>query len=167
MKLLIFVNLIFFSVCFSQKKQSRFAVINSDDYSLEYDKKYFTETDGIGNSFLLFINDSNKNYIEFLRISSEDLGNYEKMDLEYFSEIREYALKEEYKILNKNKDSLNGNEYIDFIYEKETSTGNFKSLERLFFYKSKIHKLLFNSSKRDFEKHLPKVIEVLNSFKFK
>lgn len=166
MKLLIFVNLIIFSICFSQKESS-FGVINSNDYSLKYDKKYFTKTDGFENSFYLFIDDKNKNEIEFLRISSEDLKKYRKMDLEYFSEIREYLLKEEYVILNKNKNILNGIDYIEFIYEKETSNGNFKTLERLFFYKSKIYKLLFNSSKRNFDKHLPKIIEVLDSFKFK
>lgn len=171
MKLLFLISFLLCSVCFSQKKQSDLEKVITKDFTLEFDSNYFSRIDAYDKLVMLFIKNPQNGYVESLRISVEDVSKYKKMDLEYFSEIKENLLKDEYKILSKTKGELNGNKYIDFSSGKTTVIENnkseFKNLERLYFHKSKIYKIFFGSSEKSYEKHLPKIQQVLESFKMK
>jgi len=171
MKFLLLINFLFFAVCFSQKKEFDLDQVSSKDYSIRFDSNYFSRMDGSDQSVILFIKNPNEDYLELLKISVEDVSKHKNMDLQYFSELREYALKDQYKILSKTKGELNGSQYIDFIYEKTTVRGNnkydFKNLERLYFHQFKIYKIFFNSSKSDYEKHFPRIEQILKSFQMK
>jgi hypothetical protein len=171
MKLLLLINFLFFTVGFSQKKQSGLEKVITKNYTLEFDRNYFSRMEGYDQSVILFIKNPCKGYVESLKISVKDLSAYKKMDLEYFSELREDTLKDDYKILSKTKGESNGQKYIDLIYGRSTKMENFKAefknFERLYFHQSKIFKLFFNSSKNDYEKHFPKIEEALKSFTIK
>lgn len=84
MKLLFLFSYLLCSVCFSQKKQSDFEKVDTKDFTLVFESDYFSRIDAYDKSVMLFIKNPQDGYVEFLRISVEDVSKYKKWILNIF-----------------------------------------------------------------------------------
>lgn len=138
--------------------------IETNDYYLFFNPGYFSKQDGIQNAIFLFIKEPPDEFSDHIKIAEEDVSRYEKMDLEYYADLREYVLRDRYTVLERKKNENS----IVFVYEKQADQEfKFKTYEQIYFHEGKVFRLSFHSIDTGFDKHFEKAREVLESFRLK
>jgi hypothetical protein len=157
--------IIFIVIFFQNLKSQNFEKLSTDNFSLRYDEKILKEEEGISNSIFLFFKKTSNKFSEHIKIITEDVSKYKKMDLEYYAQLREYVLKNKYFNIKK---EIEYNPYhcIIFNYEKQGDE-HLMTYEKIYFINNKIIRISYHSISENYLQNLPIAISVFKTLKLK
>ena len=157
------ILLIIFQFANSQVKKE----INRNGYQIFYnDNLRLDETGRNGSEFYLFTQKENAedNFAENLNLITQNLETL-NIDLNKFVEITENQIKDNGKLIESKRGTLNGNECQILVYEATMNGMVLKFLQYDFVQNNRAYFLTYSAKKNDFEKYFAEMEMVIKSFK--
>jgi hypothetical protein len=157
------IFLITFQLINSQVKKE----ITRNGYQIYYnDNLRLDETGRNGSEFYLFTQKESvqDNFAENLNLMKQNLETL-NIDLNKFVEITENQIRENGKLIESKRSTVNGSECHILIYEGTMNGMELKFLQYDFVKNSKAYFLTYSAKKDDFEKYLAEMESVMKSFK--
>lgn len=157
------IFLITFQLINSQVKKE----ITRNGYQIYYnDNLRLDETGRNGSEFYLFTQKESvqDNFAENLNLMKQNLETL-NIDLNKFVEITENQIRENGKLIESKRSTVNGSECHILIYEGTMNGMELKFLQYDFVKNSKAYFLTYSAKKDDFEKYLTEMESVMKSFK--
>lgn len=157
------ILLIIFQFANSQVKKE----INRNGYQIFYsDNLRLDETGRNGSEFYLFTQKENAedNFAENLNLMTQNLETL-NIDLNKFVEITENQIKDNGKLIESKRVTINGNECQILVYEATMNGMELKFLQYDFVKNNRAYFLTYSAKINDFEKYLAEMEMVIKSFK--